>query len=229
MASIPSPSSGTKRKIMWGGAGVLALLLAGYALAPDAFRRALGVDDGQGANRAGLAANQAAARGPGGLLGILQDIAERTPGIRIGGTALKGKPLFAGLGKGPTPVGNSVPGRRPRGEVASAGPAPGLPVFEQPVPAARPGIVLPDFPLAQAPSGPGTGGFPFPGGGGFVPPGGGGVIIPPGVPPTNPPVEPPPPPPPVPGIPEPSVWLVLVVGFGFIGHSMRRKQRVSFS
>ena len=232
MVTSAASESATRRKIMWGGAGILALLLAGYTLAPDALRRSVGLTESPKTTASGLAVSETAPRGSGGLLGILRDIAERTPGIRIGGTALKGKTRFAGLGKGPANSSNTVPGRRPRGEVASAGPIPALPTFEQPIPAARPAIVLPDFPqLAQRPSAPGGGTiggfpFPFPGGGYFPPTGGGGVVIPPSGPPTT---NPPPPPPPPPGVPEPSVWLVLVLGFGVIGRSMRQQRRFSFA
>lgn len=242
MATQETSTPITRRRVMWGITGVIALLLAGYLVAPDAFRRAVGIDDASAVQSDASIASQVPNAGGRGLIGILRDIAERTPGIRIGGTALKGKLRFADNGRAPTQNGRPGPVRRPIAEVASiAPPASALPGEVGPaVPQAGPAIVLPDFaPVAQIPGVPGGGGsfpLPFPGvgvpGGGFPPGGGGVIVIPPVAPPTNPPVVPPinpPPPPPVPGIPEPSVWFMLILGFGFIGSTMRQTRRIAFN
>ena len=62
----------------------------------------------------------------------------------------------------------------------------------------------------------------FPGGGIFLPgPGGGGGGPPPPPPPPSPP---PPPPPPPPAIPEPETWTMMLLGFGMIGLTLRRRR-----
>lgn len=65
------------------------------------------------------------------------------------------------------------------------------------------------------------------GGGGGGGPGGGGTTPSPVTPPTPLPVTPtptptPPPPPPVPAVPEPGTWLMLLLGMGGVGASLRR-------
>lgn len=61
-------------------------------------------------------------------------------------------------------------------------------------------------------------------GGGEIPPGqsnppGGGGGTPPGGPPVNPPETPPPA-----VVPEPGTWAMMLLGFGFVGWSMRRRR-----
>lgn len=64
---------------------------------------------------------------------------------------------------------------------------------------------------------PGGGGGGVPGGGGGVPGGGGGS--PPGSPPSSPPLTSPP------AVPEPGTWMTMLMGFAFIGWSLRRHRK----
>ena len=165
----------------------------------------------------------------------LAELVARSPGARVGGTALKAKSprlaLVSPLGSEASPAGAKLPGV-PLASVLSSSAGP-----EGPVPAA-PGSFASDFAAPAIPGegllGPSAPSYPLPvdfgsvpgfsgggapffggvpggigggggGGGGF--PGGGGVIGPP------------------PAIPEPSTWLLLIGGFGLVGGSMRRKRR----
>lgn len=175
--------------------------------------------------------------GVGGSMALAELIA-RSPGARVGGVALKAKaPLSAlaplagvpGPGAGATPQSGLSPVPGPASPVAVVLPATGA-AF----PGTTPAIVLPDFtgPAAGGGglAGPSVGGVPFiPGGAGiFIPgiPGGGGGSAPGGeVPGGGTAVIPPPPPPPVAAVPEPSVWLMMIIGFGALGRAMRRRQR----
>lgn len=83
------------------------------------------------------------------------------------------------------------------------------------------GLVLPVFPQGGVGRGPGGGFFGPPGGfsvGGGGPGGGGGGEVPPVIPPIVPPVVPPPP---VAPIPEPSTWLMLLLGMAAVGAALR--------
>ena len=176
----------------------------------------------------------------------LAELAARSPGMRVGGVALKSKASRSALAP-----------------VAKPGPAAGIPdpaVATVLGTSAGPAIVLPetgaigpggfptDFVSPTAPgapsAGPGaevpSGGFtnvPFPPSGGFpifVPGGGGpGGNIPGGETPggetPEPPIAPPPPPPVTVPVPEPEAWLLLIAGFGLIGSAMRRRRRVQFA
>lgn len=186
----------------------------------------------------------------------LAELAARSPGARIGGVALKGK--GKGKGKGarfaqgspaaPAPADEALP---PVAVVlpAAAGPAAGPPqIVLGEFPA---GIATPVGSFAPAPlpaffpgvgGGGGSGGLVIGGGGGGGGGGGTGVVTPtptptPGVTPTpTPTVTPTPTPtvtppvtPPVGAIPEPSTWLMFIIGFGIVGGAMRRRQRVAFA
>ena len=112
------------------------------------------------------------------------------------------------------------------------GAVPTLPPVEAPV------IAQPLDKILNAPPGPvaisppvGGGGFP----GVFIPGGGGGGIIipPPAVnPPVTPPITPPvvvPPvviPPTTSGVPEPSAWAMMLMGFMLIGGALRQQRRL---
>ena len=98
-------------------------------------------------------------------------------------------------------------------------PATELPVeIANPLPLAQ---LAPPVSLAQI-VGPGGGSVPIlspPGGSGGTTPGGGG-----GGPPM---VTPPPSTNPVPAVPEPGTWAMMLLGFGFIGWSIRREKPVT--
>ena len=64
---------------------------------------------------------------------------------------------------------------------------------------------------------PGGGGGGLPGGGGGGPGGGGGS--PPGSPPSSPPLVGPP------AVPEPGTWVTMLMGFAFVGWSLRRQRK----
>lgn len=165
----------------------------------------------------------------------LAELVARSPGARIGGSALKAKaPRLAvakpeagpaagpGTGAPDTPIASVLGG--------ATGPAvPGTGAFPADFgPVTLPGDSLPGSAIPGEPGG-GFGGNPI------LPPGGGGGIIIPGNPgggvgnPGGPdePGGPNPPPPVIPGVPEPSTWLMLIAGFGFIGHAMRGRRRVA--
>ena len=114
-------------------------------------------------------------------------------------------PLAGIVGAVPTPPVEAPPIAPPLDKVLSG--APSGPVAISPPPGGTIG-------------GPGGGGFP----GVFVPGGGGGgVIIPP--PAVNPPVTPPVvTPPTTSGVPEPSTWAMMLLGFLLIGTAARRSQ-----
>ncbi|MBL8657227.1 MAG: PEPxxWA-CTERM sorting domain-containing protein [Altererythrobacter sp.] len=164
----------------------------------------------------------------------LAELAARSPGQRIGGVALKGK------GKGKAKIARFSPaltGKAPEPQnppvAVVLGSSPMIPEvipgIEQPLtPAAVPGVFA-----APAPGGPGPV-VPIPG---FIPPAAPPFI---GVPGTNPNPNPEPTPnptpnptptptDPVPAVPEPSTWLMMIVGFGLVGRAMRVRRRAIFA
>ena len=189
----------------------------------------------------------------------LAELAARSPGIRIGGAALKAKTKRAkptslvkstsqstaeeapGLGAPASPpLGASGPdglssapatlGAFP-GQVASPGETP---IVVQPVPIGGVGFV-------PVPGGGGVIIGPGGGGAGGLPGGGTGGVIPSPTPTTTPAPAPTPSPtsstpigspsptpalPPASAVPEPSTWLMLISGFGFLGAYLRRRRRV---
>lgn len=88
----------------------------------------------------------------------------------------------------------------------AAGPAPGTPLYNvvsSPPAAESPPIVFPAMPPP--------------------PPGGGGIIGPPVITQVPPPVTPPP------AVPEPGTWAMMLVGFAFIGGTLRFRARAAFA
>lgn len=167
-----------------------------------------------------------------GASSALAELVARSPGMRIGGVSLKAKTRRAQF----SPAAPAGPGSEaaPGNALASVlGTAVGP---EGPVPgtgAIGPGDFPRDFTAPDVPreaSGPGSptfgsgGGVGIPVGGVPIFGGGGGGVIGGGTG-GGPPILPPPPPV-IPGIPEPSAWLMLIIGFGLIGGSMRRERRV---
>lgn len=176
---------------------------------------------------------------------VLAELAARSPGVRIGGVALKAKNSRlapASLGKA-SPAGAAAP-RAPVATVMSVGPVGAAPVGLAAVPNS---IFAPDIVLPALAGTPGSGTAPVLGGGGgggggggfiIAPPGGGsggspggGGVIPPGPAPT--PIATasptPTPTPPVSAVPEPATWLMLIIGFGLLGGALRQRQRVRFA
>lgn len=186
--------------------------------------------DNGGADR--IATSGAGQAGQGeGLTGIdavddaIAALLGRSPGERTVGISEKGKGPARAYRYARSPAAQAL-------EEAFSSPVGASRVIEDRSPAATlpPGLFLPDFPAtepvpglfdAALPSGV-TGG---PGGGAFFPPGGfsvgggggGGGI------PGNPdnPGNPGNPPPVVPAIPEPSTWLMLLLGMAAVGAAMR--------
>lgn len=188
----------------------------------------------------------------GGGSAALAELAARSPGMRIGGVALKAKAPRSALAPAPDAApGAAAPGSAvasvlgtavgPEGPVPGSGPvgpggfpsdftapdvpnslAPGAPAGSEATPPAD-FSNIPSPPIGGVPIfGPGIGG------GGGTPGNGGETGTTPGgeTPGGENPVAPPPPPPPVGPVPEPSVWLMLMAGFGFVGSAMRRARRV---
>ena len=181
----------------------------------------------------------------------LTELAARSPGARIGGLALKAKTKRAApraLARGAAPAGASnSPGLgAPIASVMSAGPEGPLSAAPVGLGTLPGGLILPGT-AAPAPGvvapvpGGGMGFVPGPGGGGVIVgpggggPGGGGAITPTPTPTPTPTVTPPavvpsptptPTTPPVAAIPEPATWLMLIVGFGFVGRTLRRRRHV---
>lgn len=175
----------------------------------------------------------------------LAELAARSPGMRVGGVALKAKePRLAPTATGAPVGGTSAPGNPlasalgtslgPEGPVPTSGPvasgtfpadfiAPAVPLTLAAATPGRPGAAPPGgFATGPLPSGGGFAIFPPGGGGGsggsppISQPPGGGTVIPPVVPPVG-------------AVPEPATWLMLIAGFGIIGGAMRRRRRVHFA
>ena len=175
--------------------------------------------------------------GPSGAVSIaaaavmdpMSVLSGRSPGARDAGALYQTKPGMA----------RKVPTSRVRTPVRPAETGfvpvvPGLPVMDAEVPTGLlPGVPVetglgPPIDLATplvgggggfGPGVIGGGGFIGGGGGGGVvtpPTGGGGTVTPPGDGGT--PVSP---------VPEPATWLSMIVGFAFVGASMRRRRRLA--
>lgn len=182
---------------------------------------------------------------------VLSALAARSPGFRVGGIALKSKRRRAALSPvGEAPAGADEVPETPYASVLSAFSEEGFntPVLETEIPAIGadmfPRDFLPGGDTSPALSDSVTGGnspsFIGPIGGGPGGGGGGGIIIPPSTPTNSPQPEPTliaptpeptpdrgPPPPPVIPVPEPATWLMLILGFGFVGSRMRRGQNIA--
>jgi hypothetical protein len=197
-------------------------------------------------------------RSGAGASSALAELAARSPGVRIGGTALKAKTRRvapAAMAKPAsatpeTPVGTGAPAASVLGATApqefgpasatfgttpaEAGVLGAAPIVAAPAPGGSPGFA------------PGLGGGAVligPGGGAPVSPGGGvGAIGPTPTPSVTTPTPAPTPSPSstspisvVPGpaptqpavsaVPEPATWLMLIVGFGFLGGALRSRGR----
>ena len=145
----------------------------------------------------------------------------RSPGKRGTVDALKGK-AKAKVAGNDKPAEKPKPAQRALGKVfdeplvSLAGPLAPVPVVEfipldaGPSLAALPAVTLPG-PVGSSGFSPSFGGGGFIGGGGG---GGGDGIVPP----------PSPPPPVVAAVPEPSTWILLLMGFAAVGSSLRRNK-----
>lgn len=194
---------------------------------------------------------QGLAKAAGGSA-ALAELAARSPGMRVGGVALKAKTPRAALapiaaaapGAGAPVPGNAVAsvlgtGVGPEGPIPTSGPVGSAGFSNGFLTPGVPGILGPGSGTGSAPnidfggiSSPPIGGGAIiaPGGGGggggggtpgagIAPPGGGGA-------PGGGVIAPPTPLPSAGAIPEPSIWLMLIAGFGAIGSAMRRSRRV---
>ena len=147
----------------------------------------------------------------------------RSPGARGATDTLKGK-AKPKLAENTTALSATKPTQRALGKTfdeplqSLAGPlAPAAPIEFLPLDTSSSGATLPAIALPIPVGGgffsPVTGGF----GGGIGGGGGGGDT------PTPPPPMPPPPPPPIAAaVPEPSTWMLLLIGFAAVGASLRR-------
>lgn len=180
----------------------------------------------------------------GGGSVALAELAARSPGMRVGGIALKSKTRRAAsvgrVARSPAPAADTP--TAPMASVLSAGPlgpdaAPaGLGSFPSDfVQPAAPGVAAAPV-VGGVPGGgiPGIGAGPvIIGGGGGGTPGGGTGVVPTPTPtptasPTPVPTASPTPTPtePVPAVPEPGTWLTLILGFGMVGAGLRRRRRL---
>jgi hypothetical protein len=168
-----------------------------------------------------LAAQGAAALGEA-LQEPLAILADRAPGARGLGALLQSKTAY---GSGPSERVLSPVLDRP----ASPIPADLANLPNRVMDVIEPGSA----PAGALPATPGSGGIPLPipplpgGSGGAIPPGTGtppGTGDPSGPQPPAPPVPPPPSPPVVSDVPEPSTWLMMIVGVGLIGLQLRRRR-----
>jgi hypothetical protein len=145
----------------------------------------------------------------------------RSPGERVGGVLASLKPRkqaaiheralpkmrgpvspLAGIVAAPViPPIAAAPPETPLYNVVNGTPTPVATVAATPLPGGAPPIVFPGI-------------TPLPGGGG-------GIIFPPVV--ETPPVIPPVIPPTTPGVPEPATWAMMLIGFGMIGRTLRRR------
>jgi hypothetical protein len=148
------------------------------------------------------------------LLGIMHD---RSPGERpAGAKSNKHKQVAMATAAPKKRVSRVLPTAVPAATPAEA--APPVAGAATPIPAAI--APLAAVPAAIIPAAASNSGF-------FIPPliipggGGGGVILTPAaVPPTGGGGNPPP----VPGVPEPSTWAMMIVGFLFVGGLLRRRR-----
>lgn len=177
--------------------------------------------------------------------GVLAKLVARSPGARVGGAALKAKKRVV---RAPIRTALATPSELARPAVASvlsAATPPGifddiepsvapLDLFPQDFVAPGLGEAIPDSPpsgFTPVISNPGGGPIIVPPGGGGGIGGGGGGGTPPGFNPEpgpgpNPGPSPTPGPQPTPSpgpVPEPATWAMLILGFGAIGSSMRRR------
>ena len=148
----------------------------------------------------------------------------RSPGERGAVDALKGK-AKAKVAGNDKPAEKSKPAQRALGKVfdeplvSLAGPLAPAPVVDFIPLDAGPSVAV--LPAVALPGPVGSGGFsPSFGGGGFIGGGGGGG----GIAPPPPPPPPPPSPPVVAAVPEPSTWILLLMGFAAVGSSLRRNK-----
>jgi hypothetical protein len=137
---------------------------------------------------------------------------QRSPGKRLVGHLVKTKHKKLAAHERALPKM-----RRPLPEIAAIPPM-------GPLPPALVDLVAPPVPMQMAsleaiPVGPFQ--TPLPGPPGFFSPPPGGFVFPPGSP-NSPPIVPPPGPPPPP-VPEPATWAMMLLGFGLIGFSLRRR------
>lgn len=178
-----------------------------------------------------LAVGTGAALSVGGQNSILQQgsdalasFIERSPGIRQAADLLKGKkaakgvaPLLAGKSAEPLPT------QRALGKIFDTPPELALADMSAPLASVGPLALQPGplLGLGNAGSLPGGG---APGGGFTGPPG---FIVVPGPNPGDggPPVIPPTPPDVVAPIPEPGVWMMMMIGLAFCGAALRRRNR----
>jgi hypothetical protein len=203
---IRLPATRRRRRLL--ALGVAALLLAG-SLGTASY---LGADLARAAAHAASVVEQSAKAAAQSFKDLM---AKRSPGARTGDELTKTKSRKHAVlsTAAPAAARKAAPAAPPIRHVFAPAEvlSPSTPVTQlaqlQPVyaPPPPPGMAGP----------PGTNGPPPPGGGSPWPPpgccsGGGG-----------PPVGPPPPPPPPPGVPEPATWALMLIGFGFIGWSVR--------
>jgi len=204
----------TRRR--WALSGLVAAIALGGALSADRWTAA-----------------DLASRTIHGARSLMALMSQRSPGVRMAdGLALtKAKAPMP-----PVPGANLPPPLGTSWRMVVPPPPQSVDIVTLNSPPLVPLIALSSFvtppPLGLLPPPPGGGGFfPPPGGGPpftppvggfFPPPGGGGPPPPGGGPPVGPP-GPTPGPPSVPSVPEPGTWTLMLVGFGLIGWSLRKR------
>lgn len=210
------------------GAAVIALMVALAAALGVAIFRPDFLPNRGGGGPVGEALTNQVAKGVANVQALGSTVADilagRSPGERLAGVLANLKHKRA-----PALHQRALPKiRRPVNPLGAIVAAPSAPLVVAP-PAETPlynvvnGTPTP-VPVVAATPAPGEVPVVFPG---FTPPpgGGGGFVTPPivQVPPVTPPITPPT----TPGVPEPSTWAMMLLGFAFIGQALRNRRRTS--
>jgi hypothetical protein len=201
-----------------GAAAAIALLAIAVALGVAFYSRAQNPGSDSAGSRLVHAAGAGIGRAIDGVKTIAAMIAERSPGARAAGelASLKHKRLPA-LHERALPKIRRAPPPSPLANIVAPPEVP---------PAVVPPVVTPLYNAVTTPPPASTavGEAPptfFPA---MAPPPGGGFIVPPIVTQVTPPKPPEVPPP---AVPEPASWAMMLIGFGFVGWTIRRGGRAA--
>lgn len=209
---------------MWlsrkGAAIAISLVAIAVALGVAIYSRSTIPGSGNAGSRFVHAAGAGIGQAIDGVKTVASMIAGRSPGERAAGelASLKHKRLPA-LHERALPKIRRAPPVSPLASIVA--PPPLAPTIVPPVAGPLYNAVTTSPPVKTALSETPPTIFP-----GMAPPPGGGFIVPPIVTQVVPPVPPEVPPP---AVPEPGTWAMMLIGFGFIGWTIRRRARAALS